>query len=101
MTDDISQIPTGGCNVISSDTTIYNYSSGVRKTFRQIGGKWYLTEQNNYNTIPTQYVCVDISGISSNAVYEPILYMVSFVLFISCVWLFYFVIRKLLYAVKM
>lgn len=101
MRDDVSAIPTTGCNYLSNSETLYNYSSNVRRTYRLVGGKWIFTQQDNYNTLPTGYQCIDITELSSNAVYEPFLYFVSFSLFIVCVYLFYFVIRKLLYAVKM
>lgn len=100
MRDDVSSIPTSGCNVLTNSETIYNYSSGSRKTYRLVGGKWFQTEHSNYQTLPTQYDCIDISQLSSNAVYEPFLYLVSFILFLVAVYLFFFCVRKLVYAIR-
>lgn len=100
MRDDVSSIPSGGCNVLTSSETLYNYNNGSRKTFRLVGGKWIQTEHNNYQTLPAQYDCIDIAELSSNAVFEPILYFISFVLFIVCVYLFFYCVRKLVYAIR-
>ncbi len=100
MTDDTSNIPTTGCNVLSNSETLYNYSNGVRKTFRQVGGKWLQTEHNNYQTLPSQYDCISVNELRSFAVYEPILYFISFALFIVAVYLFFYCVRKLVYAIR-
>lgn len=100
MRDDISSIPTSGCNVLSNSETLYNYNNSVRRTYRQVGGKWIFTEQQSYQNLPSQYQCVDITELSSNAVYEPILYFISFALFIVAVYLFFYCVRKLVYAIR-
>lgn len=100
MKDDISEIPTSGCNVLSNSQTLYNYHSGVRRTFRQVGGKWIQTEHSNYQTLSPQYDCIDITKLSSNAVYEPILYFISLALFLIAVYLFFYCVRKLVYAIR-
>lgn len=100
MTDDVSAIPTTGCNVLSNSETLYNYSNNVRRTYRQVGGKWIFTEQTTYTQVPNQYQCISLNDLHSNAVFEPMLYFISFVLFIVCVYLFFYCIRKLVYALK-
>lgn len=96
MTDDLSAIPTSGCNYISNDTTIYNYSSNVRRTYRQIGGKWYFTEQSTYTSIPNTYQCVDITGLSSNSVYLPIYYFIAFILVLVVLYLWFSIFRRVI-----
>lgn len=100
MRDDVSAIPTTGCNYLSNSETIYNYSGNVRRTFRQVGGKWFFTEQSTYQTIPTNYQCIDLSELSSYSVYEPFLYFISFCLFIVVVYVFFYCVRKLVYAIR-
>ena len=53
---------------------MYNYSNNVRRTYTQIGGKWYYTAYQTYNTLPTNAVCVNLSEylLSSNSQFEPI-----------------------------
>lgn len=96
MTDDISEIPATGCNYISNNTTIYNYNSGLRKTFRQIGGKWFFTEQSAYNTIPSNYECVDISELSSNSMFLPQYYFFAFVMVCVVIYLWFSVFRRVI-----
>lgn len=100
MTDDTSAIPSSGCNVLTNSETLYNYSSGVRKTFRQVGGKWIQTEHTSFQTLPSQYDCISVAELRSYSVYEPILYFISFVLFLVAVYLFFYCIRKLFYAIR-
>lgn len=87
MSDDVSAIPTTGCNVVTNSTTIYNYSSNTRKTYVQIGGKWFYTQSTNYSSMPTGYQCVDVSSLNSKAEFYPIFVFLAFCLAIF-VWLF-------------
>lgn len=92
MTDDISAIPTTGCNYISSPTVIYNYNNNIRRTYKAISGKWFFTEQTTYTQIPNSYQCSDISSISSFSYMMPIYAFIAFVLSVcvlSAVWLSY------------
>lgn len=96
MSDDVSAIPNTGCNVINSSTVIYNYSSNVRKTYIQVGGRWYYTSQSSYTNIPTGAQCVDISSVNSNAVFYPIFIFIAFVLAVFVWWVVWRFIRPFL-----
>lgn len=96
MTDDISEIPATGCNILSSPTTINNYSNGVRKTFYQLGGKWIYASQQQYTNLPNNAVCVDVSVFNSNSAFEPVYYGISFLLLVCVIYLWYSVIRKVI-----
>lgn len=96
--DDTSSIPSTGCSVITGNATITNYTGNTRKDFVQNGGKWYLyrtqTTINNYDV--SNYNCITVSDLHSNAVFEPLLYLVAFVLFISVVLLFRWSVRGII-----
>lgn len=96
MTDDISEIPTTGCNYISSPTVIYNYNNNQRRTYKQIGGKWFYTDISSYNTLPSSAICSDISNISSNSVYLPIYYFIAFCLVAVTILLWFNVFRRVI-----
>lgn len=98
--DDVSDIPTQGCNVLNNQDTLYNYSGNVRTSFIQVGGRWIKTRTDNYSSIPSGYACIDVRDLSSNAHIVPLLYMCSFGLFLVCVWLFFLVIRKMTNGTK-
>lgn len=88
MTDDVSAIPTSGCNILSNATTVNNYSNGVRRTYYQLGGKWVFASQQEYYNLPNNYVCVDVSVFNSNAAFEPIFVGIAFclVVFVYLLW---------------
>lgn len=95
MYDDVSAIPSTGCTTINSSTSIYNYSNNVRRTYTQIGGKWYYTANQTYNTLPSNAVCVDLTDylLSSNSQFEPI-YMfmaliVAIFVIVSCLFVMF------------
>lgn len=92
MSDDVSAIPTTGCNVLSSPTTLYNYSSSTRRTYIQVGGKWIYTSQSSYSTVPSGAQCIDIDVLSSRSEFYPIFIFIAFILAIF-VW---FVVWKLI-----
>lgn len=96
--DDVSAIPTTGCSVITGNAALTNYTGNTRKDFIQNGGKWYLyrtqTSINNYDV--SSYNCINVSDLHSNAVFEPLLYLVAFVLFISVVLLFRWSVRGII-----
>ena len=75
MTDDFSNLETGAsCYAISNTTTIYSYKTNNRTSYIQIGGKWYKTSVQSYNTIPASTHCLsysDITKINSNAAFYP------------------------------
>lgn len=96
MTDDISAIPTSGCNYISSPTVIYNYNNNQRRTYKQIGGKWFYTDSSSYNIIPSTAICSDISNISSNSEYLPIYQFIAFCLVAVTIILWFNVFRRVI-----
>ena len=71
--DDVSAIPTTGCNVLNTNDTISNYSPDnyTRKTYIYRGGKWYLhrTESQTYGW----------------AEFVPFFYGMAFVLFVCTI----------------
>lgn len=83
--DDISNIETGAtCYVLNSATSIYSYKGGTRKTYNEIGGKWYLSAQSAYSSVPSNSVCwsySDIQELSHFSYIEPI--YISFALIFS------------------
>ena len=96
--DDISAIPSTGCSVLTGNSTISNYTNNTRKDFIQNGGKWYLyrtqTSINNYDV--SSYNCLDLSNLHSNAVFEPLFYLVAFGLFIAAILLFRWSVRGII-----
>ena len=92
MQDDTSDIITNAqCYAFNSATTLYSYGSGTRTTYTQIGGKWYKTATNNYNSIPVGSQCytfADITELNSKAEYAPIYEFIAFCLVLVCFWLF-------------
>lgn len=75
MTDDFSNLEKGAsCYAISNSSTIYSYKASTRKTYIQVGGKWYQNSTSNYNYIPDSTTCYsysDITKINSNAAFYP------------------------------
>ena len=94
--DDVSDIPTTGCNVLNSQNIIYNYYNGVRSSFVQIGGKWIKNGETTYSYNPGGLVCIDVSELKSNAAFEPIFYSIAFMLFITVIIIFRWSIRGIL-----
>lgn len=74
--DDVSEIETGAsCYVLNNATSIYSYKGGTRKTYNEIGGKWFLSSQSAYSTVPSNSVCwsySDIEGLSHFSYMEPV-----------------------------
>lgn len=90
MTDNFEELETGAsCYVLNNATTIYSYKNGVRKTYIQVGGKWFNTSQSDYYNLPSNTVCFnynDITQLNSNAVFEPFLIGLSFCLAVFVWW---------------
>lgn len=99
MTDDFSDLETGAsCYVLNSSTSIYSYKSNSRKTYTYNGGKWYHSATTTYTSIPTNTVCWDYSDITklnSNAEYEPIYYLIAFMLAVFVWFLWFSLFRRL------
>lgn len=103
MNDDVSSIPTSGCNVLTSTNTLSNYNGRTRKDFIFNGGKWYqyrfqTSAYNDYDV--SSYTCIDVSELNSYAVYTPIIYGIAFFLFIASVALFFLTIKGFIYGIK-
>lgn len=96
MTDDFSSVGSGGCNVFQSTTSLYHYGNGIRETFYNFGGKWVKVAESGYNTIPSSSVCVDLTTISSNAVWYPAYAFFALSLVIITLGLFWYVIKRVL-----
>lgn len=96
MTDDFSAVPSGGCNSFNSVSSMYHYANNSRQTFTNFSGKWIKTAETTYSTVPNNVVCVDLSTISSNATFEPVYMFFAYVLVLSVIGLFWYVIRRLL-----
>lgn len=77
MNDDVSAIPTTGCNVLTGEKALTNYNQNVRKDFVFTGGRWILTRTstavNPYNI--TGYECIDVSTLSTNAQMVPVYFI--------------------------
>lgn len=102
MTDDVSIIPTTGCNVISDSDFISNYNGRIKKDYISVNGKWYLYRTstsiyNDYDISP--YNCIDVSTLNSNAVFVPFLYGLAFMLFAFVVVLFYKTIKGFIHGI--
>lgn len=100
MEDDFSVIRSGGCNVLSGSDTIVNYNGNSRFTYHSLGGKWYLYRtEYNFNNQPydiSTYNCLTLTGLSSNAQFEPIFYGIAFFLFLVGAGLFFKLVRRLI-----
>lgn len=101
MKDDTSNIETGSsCYVVNNATTIYSYKGGTRKTYIQIGGKWFLSSQSTYYNIPDNSVCWaynDITSLNSNAQFYPLF---EFVALCLAVFVWYIVFKLITRLVK-
>lgn len=85
MHDDVTDIPSSGCSVLTSGTTLQWYSGNTRKDYSLNGGRWilYRTSTINYGSYDiTGFNCLDVSTLNSNAAFEPIFYGLAFGLFI-------------------
>lgn len=101
MNDDVSQIPTTGCSVLSSSDTLTNYTGNVRKDFTFSGGKWilYRTQTNNYSNYDVSgYNCIVIGDLKTYAIYEPFIYICAFGLFVFVIALFFKSVKGFLYG---
>lgn len=102
MHDDVSAIPTTGCNVLSSAGAISNYNGRVRKDYVQNGGVWYhyRTQTSTYNDYDISgYNCISVESLNSYAIYEPFVYGLAFLLFIVAVVLVVKTVKGFLYGV--
>lgn len=96
MTDDVSEIPTTGCNVVYSDSSIRNYSQNTRRDYVRLGRKWYLYSTSSYVNVPSGINCVDIANVNSFPFMFPVYMFIAFVLVIVVYSLWWFVFKRIL-----
>lgn len=94
--DDVSDIPTTGCNVLNNQSVIYNYYNGVRSSYVQVGGKWLKNGETTYSYNPGSLVCIDVRTLNSNAAFEPFFYLTAFILFVATILLFRWSVRGII-----
>lgn len=102
MYDDVSAIPSDGCSVLTSDTSLSNYNGRIRKDFVFNGGKWYLyrTQTSTYNDYDiSSYNCIDVSSLYSYQIFTPFVYGVAFLLFAVVVVLFFKTIKGFIHGI--
>ena len=102
MHDDVSAIPSSGCNVLSDSDYISNYNGNIRKDFVQVGGVWYLyrTQTTNYGSYDiSNYNCINITDLNSYAIYTPFIYGLAFLLFLVVVFVFFKTIKGFLHVI--
>lgn len=102
MHDDVSAISSGGCNVLSSSDTISNYNNNTRKDYVFNGGKWilYRTQYTSYGSYDTSnFNCIDVTSLNSNAIFEPFIYGLGFLVFLVAIILFYKTIKGFLHVI--
>lgn len=101
MTDDTSNIETGAsCYVVNNATSIYSYKNGSRKTYIQIGGKWFLSAQSTYYSVPDNAVCwsySDITSLNTHAEFYP---QFMFIALAMAVFVWYIVFKLITRLVK-
>lgn len=77
--DDVSNIPSGGCNYYNG-TTIQHYSDNHNRTTYALNGRKWLEISRDYSqygyNMPS--VCVDISDLHSNGELEPVFDIIAF-----------------------
>lgn len=96
--DDVSEIDSSWCNVLTSSDTLVSYNGNRRIDYALNGGRWVKwRSQTSYNSYDiSSYTCIDISTLRSNAQFEPIFYAIAFMLFITVVLLFKWSVRGIL-----
>jgi hypothetical protein len=100
MKDDVSAIPTSGCNVLTNTGSISNYNGNTRRDYVFNGGKWYLYRSQSYQYSPdiSAYSCIDVSTLSSNAELEPLIMFIPNLLVIFTILAVFWVIKGLIYG---
>ena len=101
MNDDTSAIPSSGCSVITSTSTISNYNQNTRKDYIFNGGKWYLdrTQTANFGNYDiTGYNCIDVTDLNSYSVYTPFFYAIAFALFVIVLCFVFKTIKGFIYG---
>lgn len=91
MTDDFSDvIQNASCYTINNSTSIYAYRNNTRYSYSQISGKWYLSSQATYTSIPTSSYCYTFNDLSSINSYSYMFPVYAFIAFCLAVFVFIF-----------
>lgn len=100
MKDDVSEIDSSWCSVLTSSDTLVSYSPDrrTRSDYAFNGGRWfkYRTSTSSYGYDISGYTCITPSDLNSYAVYEPFIYLVAFLLFIVAILFFKWSVRGVL-----
>lgn len=100
MKDDVSEINSSWCNVLTSSDTLVSYSPDrrSRSDYSFSGGRWikYRTSTSTYGYDFTGYNCISLDDLNSYAVYEPFIYLVAFLLFIVSILFFRWSVRGII-----
>lgn len=96
--DDVSSINPTWCNVLTSSDTLVSYRNNRRIDYALNGGRWikWRDQTSTYNYDTSNYECLDITTLKSNAQFEPIFYAIAFMLFLTVVLLFRWSVRGIL-----
>lgn len=96
--DDVSEINPNWCNVLTASDTLSSYSGNTRIDYARNSGRWikWRTQTSFSNYDISNYTCVDISTLKSNAEFEPIFYAIAFMLFVAAVLLFRWSVRGII-----
>lgn len=102
MYDDVSEIDSSWCNVLTSSDTLVSYSGNRRIDYAFNGGRWFKwrsqTAYNNYDI--SGYTCIDISSLKSNAQFEPLYLMCGFGLLVFLIILCKYVLGGMIRAFR-
>lgn len=102
MKDDTSAIPRTGCNVLSSNNVVTNYTSNTRRQYTFNGGKWILyqttTTTGGYSTAGLN--CIDVSTLNTNAQFEPLFLMCALGLLVFLIALCKYVLGGMIRAFR-
>lgn len=100
MKDDVSEIDSSWCNVLTSSDTLVSYSPNrrTRRYYAFNGGRWikYRTSTSTSGYDISDYTCTSPSDLNSYAVFEPFIYLVAFFLFIVSILFFKWSLRGIL-----
>lgn len=96
--DDVTEINPTWCNVLTSSDTLISYNNNNRVDYSLNGGRWvkWRSQTSSYSYDISNYTCLDISTLRSNAQFEPFFYLVAFLLFVSTIILFRWSVRGII-----
>lgn len=89
--DDVSEINSSWCNVLTSSDTLVSYNNNRRIDYALNGGRWvkWRSQTSAYGSYDiSSYTCIDISSLNSAAYFEPFYYLTAFFVFVFSILLF-------------